>query len=161
MKIAIIPGSFDPATFGHVDVIYRASKIFDKVYPVILVNAEKTGMFTPEERLKILTSACRNIKNVECSLFEGLTSDFAKNVGAGFIVKGARNAIDFEYEMGLSQIMKKFDERLETVILPSSPVLSYVSSTYAREKIRHFCDISDIADETTANLIMNIRSDNR
>lgn len=153
MKTAIIPGSFDPVTLGHVDLIRRAAKIFDKVCPVILINAEKSGMFSPEERLQILKSACRDIENAECALFDGLTSDFAESVGAQFILKGTRNATDYDYEAGLSQIMKKFDERLETVILPATPSLAYMSSTYARERIRHECDLSDIADEETARLI--------
>ena len=77
MKTAIIPGSFDPVTFGHVDLIRRAAAVFDKVYPVIVVNAEKNGMFYPDERLKILNCACRDIENAECRVFDGLTSDLA------------------------------------------------------------------------------------
>ncbi len=153
MKYAIIPGSFDPATLGHVDLIRRAAAIFDRVFPVVLVNAEKKGMFTPEERLEIIRCACRNIENADCRIYDGLTSDFAAEVGADFIAKGARNSTDFDYEVGLSEIMKKFDPELETVIFPADPELSYMSSTYARERIRYGCDLSDIADEETAELI--------
>ena len=152
-KYAIIPGSFDPATLGHVDLIRRAAAVFDKVFPVVVVNAEKGGMFTPDERLEILSCACRDIENAECRTYSGLTSDFAKEVGARFIAKGARNSTDFDYEVGLSEIMKKFDPELETVIFPADPELSYMSSTYARERIRYGCDLSDIADEETAELI--------
>lgn len=153
MKTAIIPGSFDPVTLGHVDLIRRAAAVFDKVYPVIVVNAEKKGMFYPDERLKIMKSACRGIENVECRIFDGLTSDFAKEVGARFIAKGARNSTDFDYETGLAQIMKKFDSELETVFFPADPALAYMSSTYARECIRYGCSLSGIADIETEKLI--------
>ncbi|MDD6095033.1 MAG: pantetheine-phosphate adenylyltransferase [Clostridia bacterium] len=156
MKYAIIPGSFDPVTLGHVDIIRRAAHLFDKVFPVVLVNTEKRYMFTEDERLRILKCACRSIENAECHVFEGLTSDFAESVGAGFIAKGVRNTTDFDYEAGLSQIMKKFDSRLETVLIPSAPELSYMSSTYARERIKYGCDLSDFADGETARLICEI-----
>lgn len=156
-RFAIIPGSFDPATLGHVDIISRAAEIFDTVFPVVLVNGEKNGMFSPEERLEILKCACRNIRNADCRIFRGLTSDFAKSIDARWLVKGARNATDFDYESGLAQIMKKFDSSLETVILPASPELSYMSSTYARERIKYGCELSDFADSETAKLIMNIK----
>ena len=153
MKTAIIPGSFDPVTLGHVDLIRRAAAVFDKVYPVIVVNAEKSGMFYPDERLKILKSACRDIENAECRVFDGLTSDFAKEVGAKFIAKGARNSTDFNYETGLAEIMKKFDPELETVFFPADPMLAYMSSTYARECIRYGCSLSGIVDSETEKLI--------
>lgn len=152
-KIAIIPGSFDPITLGHVDIIKRAAEIFDKVYVVSLVNAEKGGMFSPEQRFEIMQSATRGIKNVECAVCDGLTSDFMKYVGAKYIVKGIRDTTDFAYENGLAEIMRHFAEGSETVFLPATPALSYISSTYAREKIKYGCDLSDIADSETAEII--------
>ena len=100
-----------------------------------------------------MKSACRGIENVECRIFDGLTSDFAKEVGARFIAKGARNSTDFDYETGLAQIMKKFDSELETVFFPADPALAYMSSTYARECIRYGCSLSGIADIETEKLI--------
>jgi len=154
-KKAIIPGSYDPATKGHVDLIKRAAKIFDEVHAVVMINAEKrnTGMFSPEERLLILESATRDIPNVRCAVCCGLTSDYTKENGIGFIAKGVRNATDFDYEYSLAEIMKHFHEGIETVLIPAEPSLSYVSSTYVRERIRHGCDLSDVADSETAALI--------
>ena len=156
MKIAIIPGSFDPVTLGHVDIIRRAAAIFDKVYPVVMLNAEKKGMFDGEERLAVLRCACKDIENADCRLFSGLTSDFADSVGARFLVRGARNATDFDYEAGFAEIMKRFDSRLETVILPASPEYAYMSSSYARERIKYGCDISDFASPETVKIITEI-----
>lgn len=156
-KIAIVPGSFDPATQGHVDLIRRAAAIFDEVHAVVMVNAEKnTGMFTAEERLAIIESATRDIENVRCAVCRGLASDYTKENGVSFIAKGVRNATDFDYEYSLCEIMKHFHEGIETVLIPSDPTLSYMSSTYARERIRYGCDLSDIADENTAKLIREL-----
>ena len=158
MKKAIVTGSFDPCTTGHVDLIRRAAQIFDCVHAVVMVNAEKqnSGLFTPEERLLILRSAVSGIGGVECAVCTGLASDYTKENGIDFIVKGARNATDFNYEYSLAEIMRHFHEGIETVILPSAPALSYVSATYARERIRYGCDLSDIADEKTARLIKEL-----
>ncbi len=164
MRKAIIPGSFDPATEGHVDIVERASNIFDEVHVVVMVNAEKvnSGMFSPEERLAILESLTWHIPNVVCAVCSGLASDYTKANGIEFIVKGARNATDFDYEYSLSEIMKHFHEGIETVILPANPSLSYMSSTYAREKIRYGCDLSDIArEEETADLIKKLYSEKK
>lgn len=158
MKKAIVPGSFDPVTLGHVDLIRRAADIFDEVHAVVMVNAEKrnSGLFTPEERLAILESAVGHLPNVKCALQYGLASDYTRKNGIGFIAKGIRNATDFDYEYGLSEIMKRFHEGIETVFIPADPALAYMSSTYARERIRYGCELSDIADEKTAALIAEI-----
>jgi len=152
-KTAIVPGSFDPATLGHVDLIRRAAKIFDEVHAVVMVNAEKSsGMFSPDERLAIIKSAVRDIENVKCAICCGLTSDYTKENGISFIAKGVRNGTDFDYEYSLSEIMKHFHEGIETVLIPSDPALSYMSSTYARERIRHGNDLSDNAHGKTTTL---------
>ncbi len=158
MKKVLVPGSFDPVTLGHIDIIKRASAIFDEVHAVVMVNGAKgqSGMFSPKERLEILRCAAREIPNVRCALCDGLASDYTKREGIEFIAKGARNATDFDYEYSLFEIMKHFHEGIETVILPAAANLSYVSATYARERIRYGCDLSDIADEKTAALIKDI-----
>ncbi len=160
MKKAMLPGSYDPVTLGHVDVIRRAARLFDEVHAVVMINAQKrdSGLFSPEERLEILKSALKDVSGVKCTLCEGLASDYAVENGIEYLVKGVRNGTDFDYEYSLSQIMKKFESSLETVLLPADPKLSYVSSTYARERIRYGCDLSDVADESTAKLIGEIFS---
>ena len=161
MKTAIITGSFDPITKGHEDLILRASKMFDKVYLVIVFNTEKSGgAFSPDDRLTLAKAAIAslNLDNVEAVLHSGLTSDIAHELGAKFIVRGARNATDFDYEYNLSLIMKRFDPTLETVILPASPSLSMISSTYVREMIKYNHSICDAVPENCIPVIKKIKN---
>ena len=155
-NIAIVPGSYDPATLGHIDVIKRAADIFDTVYAAIMVNSTKNGLFTPEERLQILTSACRDIPNVKPIIWTSLSSRLMEETGAKYIVKGARNATDFDYEHSLSEIMRHFSPGCDTVILPARPRFFHVSSTYARELLKYGEPLDDIADSETAELIRKI-----
>ena len=155
-KIAIVPGSYDPATLGHVDIIRRASLIFDEVIPAIMVNSEKKGLFTPEERLEILNSACRHIANAKPMIWTGLSSELMAQTDAKYIVKGARNATDFDYEHSLAEIMRRFSPEADTVIFPSRPEYFHVSSTYARELLKYSWDLSEIADPDTAAVMKEI-----
>ncbi|MBQ7836167.1 MAG: pantetheine-phosphate adenylyltransferase [Clostridia bacterium] len=155
-KIAIIPGSYDPVTLGHVDIIRRASLIFDEIIPAIMVNSEKKGLFTSDERLTLLRCACKKIKNARPLVWESLASELMENEGASFIVKGARNATDFDYENSLAEIMRRFAPDAETIILPCRSEFSHISSTYAREILKYGKDLSDIADKDTAVLMRSI-----
>ena len=124
-KFAIVPGSFDPITAGHFEIIRRAAAIFDHVTVAILVNSEKAGTFSPDERLEAANAAIRELEkdgitNVDARVFRGLTVDAARDAGAGYIVKGLRNTSDFDYEFGMAEITRRFDENIETVFLPSS-----------------------------------------
>ncbi len=164
--IAMMTGSFDPVTLGHVNIIGRAARLFDKVYAVILSNGEKAvsgEMFTPDERLKILESSLMPLKssgitNVEAALWQSLTVDFAKERGVTYIIRGLRTAVDFDYECQIAAIMKEFDKRLETVFLPADQKYSHLSSTYARELVKYGCDLSPVADDATAALMREIYS---
>ena len=135
-KYAVVPGSFDPITVGHLDIIERASRMFERVTVAVLVNSEKKYLFSPEERLGFARAAVAGLANVDVVRSEGLLSDTAAACGAGVLVKGARCASDFEYELSLAAIMREFLPGLETVILPSKPELAHVSSTYARDLIK-------------------------
>ena len=158
MKRAVITGSFDPITSGHLDLIKRASDILDEIYVVILFNAEKkNGMFSPENRLKLLDMAVSELDgNIHTAMWSGLTSDYMHKVGAEFIVRGARNATDYDYEAELSLIMKRFDPKFETIILPSSPSLSAVSSTYVRELLKYGCELGDAVPSSCAGVIREL-----
>lgn len=146
MRRAIITGSFDPVTAGHEDLIIRAARLFDEVTVVILANTEKAGgAFAPADRLTLVQHTIDSLpeKNVSALLYGGLTSDAAAELGADYIVRGARNASDFDYEYNLSLIMKRFDPRLETVILPTDPAKSMISSTYVRDLLKYDCPLGD------------------
>lgn len=137
MNIAIVPGSFDPITVGHVDLIERAAGIFDLVYVTVMVNAEKKTMFALEERLEIARAALSHIENIKVEASDGLLAQYAAERGASYLVKGARNGTDFDYEHTLAQINETLCADLDTIILPSRKGMSYLSSTYVRELIKY------------------------
>lgn len=141
MKKAVITGSFDPITVGHIDLLKRTIALFGNATLVILVNGTKNSMFTEDERLKICKDAIKDIKGAKVAVSDGLTSDAVLSLGANIIVRGARNATDYDYEYNLANIMKRFDPSLETVILPTDPALSMISSTYVRELIKYGCPL--------------------
>lgn len=153
---AVVPGSFDPITVGHVDVIRRAARMFEHVTVAVMVNSEKKYFFSPEERLSFVDAAISDVPNASAVLSEGLLSDAAVSIGAAVLVKGARCAADFEYELSLAAIMKEFDSRLESVILPCRPNLAHVSSTYARELIKFSCPLERAIPETVIPLMRNV-----
>lgn len=159
MRTAIITGSFDPITSGHADLITRAAKIFDKVYVVILANTEKAGgAFLPNDRLTLVEQAIGSLPcdNVSAVLYGGLTSDIAKELGAKFIVRGARSATDFDYETNIALIMKRFDPELETIILPTSPETSAISSTYVRDLLKYGCELGDAVPDACRDLMREL-----
>ncbi len=133
MTIAICPGSFDPVTVGHVDIIKRASKLFDRVIVAVLVNLEKQPWFTIEERKHLLSKATADIPNVEIEGFSGLLADFAREKKASAIVKGLRAVSDFEYEFQMALTNRKLDENLETVFLTTSAQNLYLSSSIVKQ----------------------------
>ena len=138
MKIAIYPGSFDPITLGHLDVIRRAAACFDKVYVCVSPNAEKKNqMFTPEEKLLLVRTAVAELPNVEAELFSGLLADYAVRRGAAAIVRGVRNTSDFDVEYQLALINQDIHPGLETMLLPASAAYQHFSSSMAREMIRY------------------------
>ena len=138
MKTAVCSGSFDPITLGHLDVIRRSAACFDKVWVCVSPNAEKKNqMFTPEQKLQLVQKAVEDLPNVEAELGPGLLADYAVNRGATVIVRGARNASDFDVEYQLALINKSIHPELDTVILPASAEYQHFSSSMAREMIRY------------------------
>ena len=143
MRIAVVPGSFDPITLGHLNIFERAAKIFDKVYVCAMVNGEKKNrLFTDEERLALLRASTEKLENVEAELWSGLLSAYAKEKGAHFLVKGVRNGTDFDAEHAMADINRSLDEELETVLLCADARLSFFSSTMAREMIKYKQDLT-------------------
>lgn len=134
MKIGIYPGSFDPVTKGHMDVIERASKLVDVLIVAVLINPHKnTGMFTNEERMDLLANSTKGIQNVQIDSFSGLLVDYAKQKKADVIVRGLRAVTDFEYEMQMAQINKNLLPEVETIFLVTNAEYSFLSSSSVRE----------------------------
>ena len=138
MKIAIYPGSFDPITLGHLDIIRRAALCFDKVFVCVMDNCDKKShMFPAEKRLEMLRRSVEELPNVEAELYRGLLADYAREKGGHVIVKGLRNATDFDLEYQMAAINRGIWAELETVFLPSSDEYPHFSSTRVREMIRY------------------------
>lgn len=143
MKIAIYPGSFDPVTLGHLNIIRRASNAFDKVIVCVLVNSRKTGIFTPDERVELLRRSIP-FENVEVDMYSGLIADYAKMRNARVLVKGLRAVSDFESEVQMAIINQKLNEELDTIFFPSSQKYNYLSSTVAKELARYNANLEDV-----------------
>ena len=143
MSTAVFPGSFDPVTKGHMDLIYRASKMFDALVLGVLINSSKQPLLTLEERVKLLGEVTNKMPNVRVEAFEGLLVDFVNKCDADAIVRGLRSAGVFEYELPLAQANYKLNGRADTIFLATSPQYSYVSSSAVKELMRYNADISD------------------
>ncbi len=137
MKTAVCPGSFDPITLGHMDIIRRAARCFDRVYVCVSPNAEKKNqMFTPEEKLHLVRLAVGGLGNVEAELWPGLLADYAADHG-GVIIRGVRNVSDYDVETQLAHINGELREGVETLLLPASGEFQHFSSSMIREMIRY------------------------
>lgn len=143
MKIAVIPGSFDPVTNGHLDIIRRTASLFDKVYVGILKNSSKHPLFTVEERAELIKRVTADIPNVEVEGFDGLLVDYARSRGARFIVKGLRAVSDFEYEFQMALINKSINPDVETFFITTNCSYSYLSSSIVKEVASYGGPISD------------------
>lgn len=154
MRIAICPGSFDPVTLGHVDIITRASKLFDRVIVAVLVNVEKKPWFTIEERTDLLRKATEGLKNVEIAGFDGLLVDYARQRNATAIVKGLRAVSDFEYEFQMALTNNKLDANIETVFLTTSSENMYLSSSIVKQVGLLGGDISPFVPECVREEIL-------
>lgn len=150
MRIAVYPGSFDPFTFGHLDIIERATQIFDRVIVAVSINSGKKPLFTIEERVEMITVECHHLKNVEVRHFCGLLVDFAVDNNAQTIVRGLRAVSDFEYEFQMALTNRKLNAQLETVFLVSQPNYSFLSSSIVKEIASLGGDISDFVSQNVA-----------
>ena len=133
MRVAVYPGSFDPITNGHLDIIKRASRVYDKVVVGVLCNKSKSPLFTAEERVDMIKRVTKDLSNVEVDTFEGLLVDFAKSKGATVIVKGLRTVADFEYEFQMALLNKALNPEYETMFMMTDTKYSYISSSMVKE----------------------------
>lgn len=144
MTIAVCSGSFDPVTYGHLDIINRGARVFDKVIVAVLINSKKNSLFTVEERVELLRQATAGIDNVEVDSFDGLLIDYMKKRKAQVIIRGLRTVSDFEYEMQVASINKKLDENIETFFMMTSNQYSYLSSSIVKEVASYQASVSDL-----------------
>lgn len=153
MKTAVYPGTFDPVTYGHLDVILRASKLFDRVIVGVLHNSSKSPLFSVEERVKMLREATKELKNVKVVEFEGLLVDFAKAIDAKVVIRGLRAITDFEYELQMTQTNHKLEPDVETLFLTTSIEYSFLSSTTVKEVAAFGGDITQFVPEVVVKEI--------
>ncbi len=153
MKVAVYPGTFDPVTYGHLDIIERASKLFDKVIIGVLNNSSKTPLFSVDERVKILLETTKNIPNVSVDSFMGLSVDFARKWNANVIVRGLRLITDFEFELQMAQTNRKLAPEVDTTFLYTSIQYSFLSSTTVREVAEFGGDIQSFVTPFVADKI--------
>lgn len=144
MNIAVCPGSFDPVTFGHLDIIARGATIFDKVIVAVLINSSKQPLFSLDERLELLRSVTSHLPNVEVDSFQGLLIEYMRSRQARVLIKGLRAVSDFEYEMQMASINRKLDNQIETFFMMTNNKYSYLSSSIVKEVARYGGDVSEL-----------------
>lgn len=143
-RIAVCPGSFDPITNGHIDIIKRAAAIFDKVYVCVLNNSAKKSLFTKEEKLYLISESMKDYPNVIADSYNGLLVDYASKVNAQAIIRGLRAVSDFEYEMRITSMNRKLNENIETFFIMTKNEYSFLSSSIVKEVAKYGANISDL-----------------
>lgn len=154
-KIAVFPGSFDPITIGHVDIVTRSIGLFDKIHVAIGINTQKKYLFPLEQRLTWLKDVFKEYPTITVDSYEGLTTKYCEQVGANFILRGIRSAGDFEYEKTIAHLNNSMNPNLETLLILSKPEYSSISSTIVREIIKADGDVRKFVPEAVA---VNIQS---
>ena len=150
MKVGIYPGSFDPVTNGHIDIIKRSAKLVDTLIVAILENASKKALFSVEERIHLLEESCKDIENLKIESFSGLLVDFAKEKEANLIIRGLRALTDFEYELQMAQMNKHLHSEIETIFLVTNVRYSFLSSSAIKEVAQFGGDVSDFVPPIVA-----------
>ncbi len=152
MRRAVCPGSFDPVTNGHLDIVSRASKLFDEVVVAVLINKSKQGLFTVDERMDMLREVCAEFPNVKVDAFHGLLVNFCRDRDIIAIVKGLRAVSDFDYELQMAQMNSSLAP-VETVFVPTSPTYSFLASSLVKEVAAYGGDVSGLVPEKVLPLL--------
>lgn len=153
MKTAVFPGSFDPITNGHCDIIARALPLFDKIIIAIGRNSDKRYMFSLEERISFVKETYKDEPKIEVTYYDGMTVDFCQSLGASFMLRGLRNPSDFEFEKAIAQTNRRLCPNIETVFLLTSSGYSFISSSIVREILTYDGDISKLTPEVVRNYV--------
>ena len=156
-KIALYPGSFDPITYGHLDVLERASRMFDKVVIAVLNHPTKKSFIDVNSRVELIKESIKDLKNVSVDNFNGLTVEYARKIGAKFLIRGLRTISDFEYEVQLCQTNQVIAPEIDTVFLSTKPENNFISSSIVKELSQHKTDISKFVPK---NVVEYIRKQN-
>lgn len=152
MKIAVYPGSFDPITNGHLDVLYRSSKVFDEVVVLVAENPEKKYIFSSTERVKMIQEAIKGFDNISVDKTSGLTVEYAKEIGACCLIRGLRAVTDFEYELKLAAANRFVDKNIDEVFFMASPEHSFISSSMVNELYYSGVDISKLVPSSVVKM---------
>ena len=155
-RIGLFPGTFDPLTLGHVDIINRALPLFDKIVVGIGLNSSKAPMFTPEQRLEWILAIYKDEPRLEGSIYDGLTIEFCKKIGSRFILRGIRYVSDFEYEKTIADANRTLDRTIETIFLTGEPKYTSVASTIVRDIIRNGGDASPFLPDVISRILKGI-----
>ncbi|NLT14578.1 MAG: pantetheine-phosphate adenylyltransferase [Clostridiales bacterium] len=143
MKTAVYPGSFDPITLGHLNIIKRTARIFDKVYVCVMKNSDKNPLFTREERVELIQRIVKHLDNVEVETADGLLVEYAKSKGARVVVKGLRAVSDFDWEFQMALANRKIDPAIDTLFMAASEKYTFLSSTVVKEMAKYNADLRD------------------
>ena len=159
-KIALYPGSFDPITNGHLDVLERASRMFDEVVIAVLIHPEKKSFLSIEQRVELIKEATKTMQNVHVDSFGGLTVEYARKIGAKFLIRGLRTITDFEYEVQLCQTNQVIAPDIDTVFLPTKPKHNFISSSIVKELSNHNTDICKFVPKNVVEYLQKIKLQN-
>ncbi|MGS2776731.1 pantetheine-phosphate adenylyltransferase [Robertmurraya sp. GLU-23] len=153
-SIAVCPGSFDPITYGHLDIITRGAKVFDEVFVVVLSNSSKKPLFSVEERTEMIREVTKHLPNVKVDSFQGLLVDYASSVGASAIIRGLRAVSDFEYEMQITSMNRVLNDQIETFFIMTNSQYSFLSSSIVKEVAKYKGKISELVPPLVEKALM-------
>jgi pantetheine-phosphate adenylyltransferase len=161
-RVAVCPGSFDPITLGHLDIITRAAKVFDELYVVVLNNSSKKPLFSVEERIELIEQVTKGIANVKVDSFQGLLVDYAESVNADAIIRGLRAVSDFEYEMQITSMNRVLSDKIETFFIMTNNQYSFLSSSIVKEVAKYDGKISELVPpEVEAALLTKFKNEEK